>query len=127
MLRLAIPVLHVTSAARAEAFYCGRLGFERRFVYRPDPSREDPAYLGVSRDGAALHLSSFSGDGVAGAAVYLVVDDVDTLHAELAERGVEVGLEPTDQSWGNREMYVADPDGNSVRFAQERRPGGVAS
>ena len=25
-------------------------------------------------------------------------------------------LEPTDQDWGQRELYVADPDGNTLRF-----------
>jgi uncharacterized glyoxalase superfamily protein PhnB len=60
--------------------------------------------------------SSFPGDGVSGGVVFLVVDDVDALYAELKAKGVEIDLEPTDQSWGNREMYVKDPDGNSIRF-----------
>ena len=63
-----------------------------------------------------LHVSSFAGDSVAGCAVFLVVEDVDALHAELVARGVPIALEPTDQSWGNREMYVDDPDCNSLRF-----------
>jgi uncharacterized glyoxalase superfamily protein PhnB len=44
------------------------------------------------------------------------VEDVDALHRELIAKGVRVELEPTDQPWGNREMYVKDPDGNSIRF-----------
>ena len=119
MLKLAIPVLHVSSAAAAEAFYCEQLGFTKRFSYRIDETLPDPCYMGMLRDGAMLHLSSFSGDGVAGGVVNLIVEDVDALHAELGARGVDVGLEPTDQTWGNREMYVEDPDGNSVRFIQE--------
>lgn len=31
---------------------------------------------------------------------------------------------PVDQPWGNREMYVKDPDGNSIRFVQ--RLGGAS-
>ena len=38
------------------------------------------------------------------------------LHEELKAKGVAIDLEPTDQSWGNREMYISDPDGNSIRF-----------
>lgn len=121
MLKLAIPVLYVSSSARAEDFYCGLLGFERRFAYRPEDSLADPCYMGLVRDGAALHVSSFSGDGVAGSAVYLLVEDVDAIAAELSARGVTPSLEPTDQTWGNREMYLEDPDGNSVRFVQEQR------
>jgi catechol 2,3-dioxygenase-like lactoylglutathione lyase family enzyme len=118
MLSLAIPIVRVASAVRAEAFYCDRLGFERRFAYRPDPARPDPCYMGLVRDRAVLHVSSFSGDGVAVAAVVLIVDQVDRLHEELKARGVAIELAPTDQTWGNREMYVRDPDGNGLRFTQ---------
>lgn len=118
MLKHAIPVLHVTSSAKAEDFYSRALGFRREFAYRPDESTQDPCYFGVSRDGVWLHLSSFSGDGVAGAAVCILVQDVDALFAEFKVRKVPIHLEPVDQTWGNREMYVKDPDGNSIRFTQ---------
>ena len=120
MLKLAIPVLHVSSSAASEAFYWSRLGFRRTFAYRVDESRPDPCYLGLDRNGVQLHLSSFSGDGVPGGVVYVLVEDVDALHAELLSQGVVIELEPTDQTWGNREMYVRDPDGNALRFIQPR-------
>ena len=75
--------------------------------------------MGLTRDGVWLHLSSFSGDGVAGGVVYVGVEEVDALHAELLAKGVTIDSGPVDQTWGNREMYVRDPDGNSIRFAQE--------
>lgn len=50
--------------------------------------------------------------------VGIIVDDVDALCAELKSRGVAIDLESTDQSWGNREMYLKDADGNAVRFLQ---------
>jgi uncharacterized glyoxalase superfamily protein PhnB len=115
----AIPVLHVRGSAAAEEFYCNRLGFHRKFAYRLDEASPDPCYMGLTRDGVWLHVSSFSGDGVSGGVVYLVVDDVDALHAELVAKGVPIDLRPTDQTWGNREMYVKDPDGNSIRFVRE--------
>ena len=119
MFQRAIPVLHVRSSAAAEGFYCNRLGFRRQFAYRLDEAVPDPCYMGLTRDGVWLHLSSFSGDGVSGGVVYLVVDDVDELHAELVAKGVSIDLRPTDQTWGNREMYVKDPDSNSIRFVRE--------
>jgi len=115
MFKFAIPVLHVSSSAAAEEFYCGRLGFRQDFAYRPFGG-VDPCYMGLTRDNVEVHVSSFSGDGVAGGAVFLGVEDVDALHKELKAIGVVIDLEPTDQSWGNREMYVRDPDGNSIRF-----------
>jgi catechol 2,3-dioxygenase-like lactoylglutathione lyase family enzyme len=114
--KLAIPVLHVGSSAAAEDFYCNRLGFRREFAYRLDENKPDPCYMGLARDGVELHVSSFSGDGGSGGVVFLLVEDVDALHAELVAKGVPIALEPTDQTWGNREMYVKDADGNSIRF-----------
>jgi catechol 2,3-dioxygenase-like lactoylglutathione lyase family enzyme len=120
MLKTAIPVLHVSSSMVGEAFYCTKLGFRVESVYRPAEA-QDPCYMSVVRDGATLHLSSVRDDGVPGSAVYLVVDDVDALHRELRGRDVPVDLSPTDQSWGNREMYVRDSDRNKIAFVCPRR------
>src|SRR5260370_932081 len=117
MFKLAIPVHHVSSAATAEEFYCDRLGFHQEFAYRIDDARSDPCYMGLTRDGVELHVSSFSGDGVYGG-VFLV-EDVDALHEDLVAKGIRITLKPTNQSWGNREMYVIDPDGNHIRFVQD--------
>jgi len=121
LLKRAIPLLHVSNAAAAESFYCGRLAFRRLFANRADPARPDPCYMGLARDGVVLHVSSFSGDGVAGGVVNILVDDVDALHREFAAKGVPIDLEPTDQTWGNREMYVKDADRNCIRFLQVRK------
>lgn len=101
----------------AEAFY-RQLGFEIESRYRPAENQNDPCYLGLIRDGVRVHLSSFPGDGVAGGVVNLYVSDVDALHTELVDAGLSTEMDPTDQSWGTREVYVNDPDGNSLRFVQ---------
>ncbi len=120
MIKLAVPLLHVSDSMSAENFYCQQLGFKKVFVNRSDTSA-DPCYLGLSRDGALLHLSSFSGDGVPGNVVNLFVNDVDTLHDEFVSKGAKIAMQPTDQTWGNREMYVKDADNNCVRFLQEQQ------
>jgi catechol 2,3-dioxygenase-like lactoylglutathione lyase family enzyme len=119
MFRLAIRVLHVSSSAAAEEFYCGRLGFRRQFAYRVDEAKPDPCYMGLTRDGVWPHVSSFSGDGVSGGVVYLLVEDVGALHAELVSKGVPIDTGPIDQTWGTREMYVKDADRNSIRFIHQ--------
>ena len=116
MIRRAIPVLHVSNTARALWFYCHDLGFRLEFEHRPQGVIEDPCFAGISRDGVWLHLSSFSGDGVSGAVANLMVDNVDRLYAEFKARHVRIDVSPIDQSWGNREMYVKDADGNCLRF-----------
>ena len=47
---------------------------------------------------------------------YVQVEDVDAYHAELEDRGVEVG-EIRDWPWGERSFRVADPDGYLWTFA----------
>jgi uncharacterized glyoxalase superfamily protein PhnB len=118
MLKMAVPLVHVSNVAAAEEFYCTRLGFRREFAHRANESLPDPCYMGVSRDGIWMHVSSFSGDGVSGGVVNLIVDNVDALHTEFVAKGVRIALKPVDQTWGTREMYVKDADGNCIRFIQ---------
>jgi uncharacterized glyoxalase superfamily protein PhnB len=119
VIKVAIPLLHVSSSGAAEEFYCNALGFKKEFAYRVDDTRADPCYMGMSRDGISMHVSSFSGDGVVGGVANLIVDDVDALHAEFVAKGVAIDPNnPVDQTWGNREMYVRDADGNCIRFVQ---------
>ncbi len=120
-LSLTVPLLRVSKMKTALDFYCDKLGYEKRSEYRPHPDSDDPAYVVIQREETGLHLSSFSGDGQTGGRAVVFCHDVDALHREFGARGVDVGLEPTDQSWGNREMYLDDPDGNQLRFTQPSR------
>ena len=121
MIKSAIPVIAVTDSWRAEAYYCGVLGFEKLFAYRPDPSRADPCYLGVARDGVSLHLQSFKRERAGMTDSFLYVTDVDELFTELSARGAVVQMPPTDQTWGTREVGIRDPDGNVLVFATPAR------
>lgn len=116
MIRRAIPLLHVSNAALAVDFYARCMGFQLEFAHRPEGVDSDPCYLGMSRDGVWINLSSFSGDGVAGGIVNLMVDSVDNLYDEFKAKNVDVATPPVDQTWGSREMYVKDADGNCLRF-----------
>jgi uncharacterized glyoxalase superfamily protein PhnB len=117
MIKIAIPLLHVSDPISAESFYCDQLGFTKVFAYRPF-GESGPCYLGLIRDNVRLHLSSFPEDGTPGNAIVLIVDNVDALYNEFVQKGVKIHLNPTDQSWGNREMYINDIDNNSIRFTQ---------
>jgi uncharacterized glyoxalase superfamily protein PhnB len=118
MLKCSGPLLHVSNSAAAEQFYCDKLGFCLEFAHRSDGSKSEPGYLGISREGFWMYLSSFSGDGVAGGVVNLFVDSVDAMHAELIAKNVKIDSGPMDQTWGSREMYVKDSDGNCIRYIQ---------
>lgn len=116
MLKQAIPLLHVSDVRQAEAFYCGVLGFEMYSSTRAREDMENPCYMVVWRDNVVLHLSSFSGDGKPGGVVNILVENVDRLYDEFLQKNVSVDLQPTDQTWGTREMYVKDTDQNCLRF-----------
>ena len=118
MIKRSIPLLHVSNAAAAEEFYCTQLGFQQEFAHRAEDNRPDPCYMGVTRDGVWLILSSFQGDGVAGGVANILVDNVDALHAEFVAKGVPIDTPPINQTWGSREMYVKDADRNCLRFIQ---------
>jgi len=73
LFKLAIPLLHVSNSTAAEDFYCNQLGFQREFAHHVDDAKPDPCYMGLMRDGVRLHVSSFSGDGISGGVVNLML------------------------------------------------------
>lgn len=120
MILLSIPLLRVRSAVAAQQYYCRTLGFHLEFSHRINQDKEDPCYMGVSKDDVWLHLSSSPEDGSAGGVANFIVDNVDEIFADFEKRGVPVQTPPSDQAWGSREMYIRDPDGNSLRFIQPK-------
>jgi len=49
---------------------------------------------------------------------YLMVDDVDAVHAEFVGRGAIILHAPSYQPWGRREMAIATADGHRMMIAQ---------
>ena len=54
--------------------------------------------------------------GAGRTAVYVVIDDPDTLFERAKGAGAEVVMEPTDQDYGSRDFTVRDPEGNLWSF-----------
>jgi catechol 2,3-dioxygenase-like lactoylglutathione lyase family enzyme len=51
---------------------------------------------------------------------YVVVDDVDALHAEIRRRGGSRRISaPKSQPWGMREALLHTPDGHRIMFGQD--------
>ena len=120
-----IPTVRCTNMQTSLAFYTGVLDFKR---VNGGDDVADPAFCVLARDGDRLFLSSHRGDGEPGQAIVVTTRDVDALFRKLRDRGLhtpgdpaaprEVHEGPIDQSWGTREFYVDDPDGNTLRFVQ---------
>ena len=122
-----IPTVRCSRMRDSLAFYTGVLDFEL-VEAGEGGSVDDPVYCTLRREGDWLFLSSHRGDGVFGQAIVVTTPDADALFARYRARGlrtpgnpaapVEVHEGPIDQTWGTREFYVDDPDGNTLRFVQ---------
>ena len=98
---------------RSIAFYEGALGLHRAREFGAGGRVTGVVFF---LGGGFLEVSG-EGDptGPGPTGLWLQVRDVDAEHRALQGAGVEVLEAPTDQPWGLREMWVADPDG--VRIA----------
>ncbi|HKD17662.1 MAG TPA: VOC family protein [Thermoanaerobaculia bacterium] len=120
-----IPTVRCSNMRESVAFYTGVLDFVR---VDGDDRLDDPSFTALRRGGDFLYLSSHSGDGEFGQAIVIEVGDVDAAFRALLRRGWRtpgnadspVHEGPVDQTWGTREFYVDDPDGNTLRFTQQR-------
>ena len=124
--KLEVVVVPVTDVDRAKQFYLEKLGFRldadtrptetMRVVHMTPPGSACSVVIGPAVVPAGTDLGS-------GAALQLVVTDIEQARAELAGRGVAVSevqvLDPRD---GGKFVHFTDPDGNNwaVQEVRER-------
>ena len=115
------PVLLVPDVLASMAHYRDVLGFDEAVPWEEEPS--DYAY--VTRGRCTIHLGRGERPHPNSELrppdmfdVYLWVDDVEALHAELVERGADVLHPPTDRPWRMREIRVRDRDGYVLGIGQ---------
>ncbi|MGK6353364.1 VOC family protein [Parapedobacter sp. DT-150] len=117
-----IPIFRCSDMKTAIRFYTEVLDFQ---LSEPGASSDDWV-VALKNGDAALILTSLEGDQKIGIAANVLVDDIDNLFKKYTMRGLDqshrkespVHLGPYNQSWGNREFYVTDADGNTLRFIQ---------
>lgn len=108
------PILRVADMARSLRYYVEVLGFTNAEWGSDD-------FTCVSRDAASIYLAE--GDqGCAGTWVWVGVEDVRALHAELIATGATILEPPTKYPWA-LEMKVGDPDGHVLRFGSDPEEG----
>ena len=108
--------MHVVDFDSAVAFFTDALGFSVCF------SQAGYAYL--EREGAGLRIMRADCDEApkphGGFAYYVDVRDVDLVYAQLKSKldGLPAGhvVGPTDQTYGQRELMIRAPDGNTFVF-----------
>ena len=116
-----IPIFRCTNMAKSVRFYTTVLDFK---LYPTDT--ENDIVVTLLNGDAALMLTQLEGDQKIGIAANVLVTDIDNLFKKYVSRGLDnsakkdspVHQSPIDQTWGSREFYVTDADGNTLRFVQ---------
>jgi catechol 2,3-dioxygenase-like lactoylglutathione lyase family enzyme len=115
------PVLLVSDLDRAVAYYRDRLGFH--CTVHGDPpdfataDRDDVTLLfALCREPERIVPNWRIVDMVWNA--YIRVDDVESVYAEVQERGAPIDYTIYDAPSGFREFGVQDPDGHDIAFGQ---------
>jgi predicted enzyme related to lactoylglutathione lyase len=109
--KLELVAIPVSDVDRAKAFYTQKAGF----IADHDHSVGDGIrFVQLTPPGSACSIALGTGlvDAQPGSVqgMQLVVSDINAAHAELVERGVEVG-EVQEFPWGSF-VFFKDPDGN---------------
>ena len=123
---IAVPVFWSSDLVRSLAFYTQVLEFDLRYPEYRELSLRN-GVVDLVCDGALLQLSMHMGHSPSPSSVNLELnsaEEVDASFARLTARGLDqshrlespVHLAPLDQTWGTREWYVNDPDGNCLCF-----------
>jgi predicted enzyme related to lactoylglutathione lyase len=120
--KLELVAIPVTDVDRAKAFYVEQAGFNADHDHRVS---DELRFVQLTPPGSACSIAIGEGitDAVPGSVrgMQMMVADIEAAHAELTERGMEVG-EIQDLPWGSF-IYFSDPDGNAwaVQSIQPRQ------
>lgn len=114
-------VLLIADIDRSVAYYRDMLGFDCH-VYGDPPnfvsaSRDDVSVLMALCDEPSKIVPNWK---IVDAMwnVYIRVDEVDEIYAELLQRGAPIDYSLYDAPHGFREFGVTDPDGHDIAFGQ---------
>jgi len=119
-----IPALRYRNAPAAIEWLCGVLGFTRHTVYEGENGAIGHAELTLNGgmimlgsqkedEHAARFKSPAETEGVETRGVYIVVLDVEAVHARALAAGSEIIRPLQDTPYGSREFAVKDPEGHS--------------
>ncbi len=118
-----IPTLRYHDAPSAIDFLCRAFGFERHLVVEGEGNQIAHAQLtldrsmimiGSARDSTIKPPAAL--DGVNTQSPYIIVNDVDAVHARAKAAGATITQEPEDQEYGGRLFSCRDPEGHLWNF-----------
>lgn len=123
------PILNVSNFVESIAWFA-KIGWTKKWDWGTPPTfgcvRSGRSEIFLCQDaqggrgkGAGTTFGP-DGDETADKGVWLSVwvEDVDAVHRECLEHGLEVAWPPTDMPWNVREMHLRHPDGHVFRISR---------
>lgn len=111
------PILNVNNVPESLQYYLQQLGFKTAFAWAAIEG-QPPTFAEIKRGKFRLMLCQ-QAQGSPGTWIYLDMPSLAALaelHREYQDSGAKIAQNPTDQSWGMREMLVEDLDGHILRI-----------
>ena len=105
-----IPILYSSDIQKSFAYYTEKLGFEKKWDWGNPPD-----FGCVGKDEVEIFFC-LKNQGNPGSWICINVDNVDEYYEFIKERSANILSVPGDKEWNMREMLVADPDSNVIRF-----------
>jgi hypothetical protein len=118
-----IPLFKVSDMRAAIHHYTEVLDF---VMTCPEDNPDSPV-VDLGHEQMELQITSLESEKLFGSVVNVWVNDVDVLFTKFINRGLDISSKknspvhsgPVDQTWGRREFYVTDVDGNTLRYCQK--------
>ncbi len=119
-IRRVVPNITSEELDASRQFYVDFLGFrvamDMGFIVTFASPANETAQISVIRDeGSSVHPQ-----------LTVEVADVDTVHRNAVERGLRIVYPLTDEPWGVRRFFVADPNGVVLNVMSHRQAGAPA-
>ena len=106
-IRRAVPNIRSDRPAETRDFFVDLFGFEVAMDIGWVTTVASPT-------NPAVQISIIGGDDMAAPGISVEVADVDAVHANAVERGLEIAYPLRDEDWGVRRFMLRDPSGTVI-------------
>ena len=111
--RRAVPNIRSNRAAETREFFVDLLGFDVVMDL-------DWVVTLASPTDPSAQVTIIANDDTAAPGISVEVDDVDAVHADAIERGLEIVYPIRDEDWGVRRFMLREPSGTTVNVLSHR-------
>jgi uncharacterized glyoxalase superfamily protein PhnB len=109
----AVPNIRSDRPAETREFFVDLLGF--------DVAMDIGWVVTVSSpDNPSVQVNIISNDDPAAPGISVEVADVDAVHAQAVEKGLEIAYSLRDEEWGVRRFMLREPSGTLVNVVSHR-------